>query len=199
MAVRGEQATSVPTALADPRLEILLQKGRQINTLRSKIGKATEYLKKAEPTADVEEVALAREVLRGELDQRRRDASEYVPVVDELVSQFEEQIRSIQDRRKVNQGMAKIEELSGTPLHSSGYDAEAAADRMQISELGNLISALDELERDVTSRKDPVFCPRCSSSEITYKLSMTELGFSLYRCDSCSNAWRVLQFSLKVG
>ncbi len=199
MAVKVEQSSKVPVALTDPRLEKLLAAGKQINALRSKIGKATQYLKAADPTADVEDVALAREALRGELDQQRRDAGELIPVVEELVSKFDQQIKTLQERRKLHQGLAKIEGMTGSTLRSDDYDAAAASDRVQISQLGNLISALDELERDITQRRDAVTCPRCSSNEITYNISLTDLGFSLYKCDACSNSWRVQQFSMKVG
>ena len=82
MSVTGEQKTKVPGILSDSRLENLLSTGQLINSLRSKIGVATDYIKRAEPGKDVEDIYLAREALRGELEQQFREARELMPVVD---------------------------------------------------------------------------------------------------------------------
>ena len=99
----------------------------------------------------------------------------------------------------LHQGLAKIETMGGSSLRSGDFDAAAAGDRMQIAELTNLISALDELERDITTRKEVVSCPRCSSHDVSYRISPSELGFTLYKCSGCTNAWRIQQFSMKIG
>jgi DNA-directed RNA polymerase subunit M/transcription elongation factor TFIIS len=185
--------------MADSRLQRLLAFGKEINALRSKISVATQYIRTAGTTGGAEDVVMAREALRKDLERDFDEAKELMPVVDELVSKFEAQIRSIEDRKRVHEGLAKIESLSGATTGRVELEAAASKDREQISQLKNLVGTLDDLGKDLSLRREVVLCPRCSSHEISYQIAPSETGFSLYRCNKCGNTWRVRQFSVRVG
>jgi len=108
-------------------------------------------------------------------------------------------MRSAEDRKRVHEGLAKIESLSGAKRGRSEPEAAAIKDREQISELENLISTLDDLEKDLSLRREVVLCLRCSSHEISYQIAPSETGFSLYKCKGCGNAWRIRRFSMRIG
>ena len=152
LTLKSEERTGAPSVLAEPRFERLLTIGQQINDLRSKIRLATEYIGKAEPKSDVEDVVLAREALRGDLERDFEEARDLMPIVDELVAKFDEQAKSIESRKKLHQGLAKIEGLAGRSPRLNELEGSVESDRAQIAELENLISALTELEKDLTGR-----------------------------------------------
>lgn len=189
----------VRSALADPRLQRLLTICQQINAIRSKINVATKYIESAGTTGDTENVVLAREVLWRDLERDFAEARELMPVIDELVSRLEVQIRSLEERKRVHEGLAKIEDLSGAITGPLEEGVAAGKAQSKISELENLIAALDNLEKDMSLRKEVISCPRCASHEISYRITPSELGFSLYRCNRCGNAWRTMQFTMQVG
>lgn len=199
MTLANEENAPVHSVLADDRLQRLLTIGQEINALRSKISVATKYVRSAGATAGSEDVVLARETLRRDLERDVGEARELMPVVDELVSKFQEQIRSLEDMKKIHEGLAKIEALSGTTTEHGELEAAASKDRERISELENLVGTLDDLGKDLSLRREVVSCPRCSSHEISYRITPSEMGFSLYRCNKCGNAWRTRQFSMRIG
>lgn len=178
--------------------------GREINDTKSKIRIATDHLGKDWEAADAsnevdEDLELAREALRHDLENKIAEAKEHMPVVEELVSEFEEQIRSIEKKRKLHQGLARIEEMQGESRGAVEHRNAAAMEGTQARELQNLIAALSDLKRDVTSRRELISCPKCSSYDLQYMITRSELGFSLYKCNRCSNAWRIQRFSIQIG
>ncbi len=199
MTPADEESARVRSLLADARLQRLLTFGQEINALRSKISVATSYIRSTGAAGNTEDVVLAREALRRELERDFNEAKELMPIVDELVSRFEEQMRSIEDRKKVHEGLAKIEGLSGATKGRGELEAAAIKDREQIFELENLIGTLDDLGKDLSLRREVVLCPRCSSHEISYQIAPSETGFSLYRCNKCGNAWRIRWFSMQIS
>jgi len=189
----------VHSTLDDADLQRLLTIGQEINTLRSKIGIATNYIGSPDARGDTEEVVLAREALRRDLERDINEARELMPVVDRLVLKFEEQIKSLQETKKVHEGLAKIERLSGVTARIGELEEAAAKDRAQISELESLVAVLDDLGKDLSLRREVIKCPRCSSNEVSYRIAPSEVGFSLYRCNKCGNGWRTRKFSIRVG
>jgi len=118
-----------------------------------------------------------------------------MPSLDEIVFQRQERKIGLQIIRKMNIGLAKIEGLSRTNKKKE-FTKAAASTETRIAEIENLISALDALQNDlVSTRKEPHTCPRCSSAKISYRIADSDLGYTLYRCDECSNAWNITQFS----
>ena len=199
LTVTTEGDVEVTSFLTDPRLDRLFGVGREINQLRSKIGAATDYIRNAPHNGDIGDVVMARESLRSELDRGVSHAKSLMPIVEELVERFEGEIRTLHERKKLHQGLAKIEGFAGTKPVSEGYESAAARDNSQITALTNLVGALDELERDLTKKKEVVACPRCSSHDVSYRITPSELGYTLYKCSACSNAWRIQQFTLNFG
>lgn len=199
LTLADEEDAPIHSALADARLQRLLTISEEINALRSKISVATKYVGSEGLAGDAEDVVLAREALRRDLERDFDEARELMPIIDELASELEEQIRSLEDRKKVHEGLAKIEGLSGATAGRAELEAAANRDRGQISELESLVGALDDLEKDLSLRREVVSCPRCSSHEISYRITISEMGFSLYRCNRCRNTWRTMQFSMRIG
>jgi DNA-directed RNA polymerase subunit M/transcription elongation factor TFIIS len=189
----------VSSALADDRLQRLLTIGQEVNTLRLKIGIATKYIASEDTRGGAENVVLAREVLRRDLERDIDEARELMHVVDKLMLKFEELIGSIEDRKKVHEGLVKIESLSGLTTEVGELEAAIGKDRAQISELENLVAVFDDLGKDLSLRRDVIECPRCYSPAISYRIAPSEMGFSLYRCNKCGNAWRIRQFSMRIG
>lgn len=203
LTLADEENAQVHSVLADARLQRLLTISEEINALRSKINIATKYIGSASTTGETEEVVLAREVLRRDLERDFHEARKLMPIVDELVSKSEEQIRSLEERKKVREGLAKIEGLSGATKRERApraeLDAAASKDKGQISELESFIGALDNLEKDLSLTREVVTCPRCYSHEISYRIATSEMGFSLYRCNRCENTWQTRWFSMRIG
>jgi DNA-directed RNA polymerase subunit M/transcription elongation factor TFIIS len=199
LSLADEENDSVHSVTVDPRLQRLLAFGKEINALRSKISVATQYIRSTATAGDAEDVVVAREALRRDLKRNFDEAKELMPVVDELVSKFEEQIKSLEDRKRVHEGLAKIEGSSGATAARAELEAAASKDREQISKLENLVNTLDDLGKDLSLRREVILCPRCSSHEISYQITPSEMGFSLYRCNKCGNTWRIRQFSMRVG
>ncbi len=192
-------APVVGLLLTDPRLERLLTLGREINDLLVKIKAATVYLANGGDAQDFEEVEIARNQLSRDLARDFSEAKELIPSVDEAVARLEEQSKALQNMRKMSIGLARIEGLSGTEKQKRFVEA-AESTKAKISEIENLVDALDALAKDLSSsRRTPHVCPRCSSTNVSYRITPSELGYSLYRCDNCSNAWRITEFSLHVG
>jgi DNA-directed RNA polymerase subunit M/transcription elongation factor TFIIS len=185
--------------LSDPRFERLLIVARQMNDLRARIRAATDYIMNSEDKKDVGEVEFAREELVRTLDKNFDEASKLMPVIEEIVAKYQEQLHTLHKARKLNMGLAKIESLSGAGSRSRDLEEVALTETAQIVQIENLVSALDALEKDLTTRrKESVSCPRCNSRNITYRIVPTEMGFSLYKCNECSNNWRITQYTLKI-
>jgi len=203
MTVEGEELLQVPSTLVNLKLEKLYSLGKEINETRSRIKIASDHLGSEWAAGSIkeglEDLALARESLRGDLEKEIAEARELMPTVEELVLKFEEQIQSIENGKKLHQGLARIEEMRGKPSGATKHRAAARKDNLQVLELRNLITALSDLKRDLTSRREVISCPRCSSHDFEYRVTPSELGFSLYRCSKCDNAWRVQHFSIHIG
>jgi len=203
MTLEGEELLQVPSTLANLKLGRLLSLGREINDTRSRIKIASEHLGREWVAGSIkeglEDLALARESLRGDLEREIAQARELMPTVEVLVLRFEEQIKSIENGKKLHQGLARIEEMRGEPNGAVEYRVAAGKDKLQILELQNLIAALGDLKRDLTSRREVISCPKCSSYDLQYRITPSELGFSLYRCNKCDNSWRVQRFSMQIG
>lgn len=203
MTLEGEELLQVPSTLVNLKLGRLFSLGREINDTRSRIKIASEHLGREWVAGSIkegmEDLALARESLRGDLEREISEARELMPAVEELVLKFEEQIKSIENGKKMHQGLARIEEMRGVPSGATEYMAAVGRDKLQIMELQNLITALGDLKRDLTSRREVISCPKCSSYDLQYRIAPSELGFSLYNCNMCDNAWRVQHFSMQIG
>ena len=183
--------------LSDPRIDRLLTMGREINDLLTKIKAATTFLSGGGSSEDFEAVELARRQLSRDLARDYAEVVELMPAVDEMISKLQEERKELQEVHMLNVGLARIEGLSGTDKHAQFVEA-ADASKTKISEIDNLIRALDALERDLsTTRRAPHICPRCSSPKVSYRISPSEFGFTIFRCDDCSNAWRITEYSLK--
>ena len=185
--------------LSDPRMERLLTIGKGINDLRVKVKAATEYLAGGSEADDLEAVEVARNQLARDLSRELAEARELMPMLDEIVDELREQQRQIANNHKMSVGLAKIEGLSGTGKKRR-FLKDAASSKAKLAAIDNLISSLDTLQKDLTStRRSPHTCPRCSSARVSYRLSPSDLGYTLYRCEECGNAWRITEFSLHVG
>ena len=181
--------------LSDPRLERLLTIGKEINDLRFKITTATTYLLKGGKAEELEAVEMARTQLARDLSKELAEAKELMPTLDEIAFQLQEREKGLQNVRKMSIGLAKIEGLSGTNKQKE-FTKAAAPTEARIAEIENLISTLDALQNDlVSTKKSPHACPRCSSARISYRITHSDLGYTLYRCDECGNAWKITQFS----
>lgn len=191
-------APAVGVLLADPRLERLLTIAKEINDLLVKIHVATSYLSGKEDVEDFEEVEVARTQLSRDLAREFSEARELLPCIDEIIAKLEDQGRDLENSRKMSVGLARIEGLSGTEKQKQFLDAAEAA-KAKVSEIDNLVGALGALHHDLSSnRRTPHACPRCSSTKVSYRLTPSELGFTIYRCEGCSNAWRITEFSIRI-
>jgi DNA-directed RNA polymerase subunit M/transcription elongation factor TFIIS len=192
-----EEASVVNALLADPKLERLLTIAKEINDLLVKITAASDYLASPKGTGDFEEVEIARTQLSRDLARDYSEAEELLPSLDETVAKLEEQARDLANARKMSIGLARIEGLSGTGKQKRFLD-DAESAQAKISETENLIGALEALQGDLSSRRrTPHSCPRCSSANVRYRLTPSELGFTIYKCESCDNAWRITSFTLR--
>jgi DNA-directed RNA polymerase subunit M/transcription elongation factor TFIIS len=192
-----EEATAVSVLLADPRLERLLTIAKEINDLLVKVTAASDYLAAPKEAGDFEEVEIARTQLSRDLARDYSEAEELLVSLDEIVAKLEEQARDLESARKMSVGLARIEGLSGTGKQKRFLD-DAQTTQAKVSELENLIDALEALGGDLTSkRRTPHSCPRCSSNKVLYRLTPSELGFTIYKCESCDNAWRITNFTLR--
>ncbi len=200
VSTRNQEKFQVNSLLTDPSFERLLVMGKEMNDLRVKITAATAYMMSKKIEGHTEEVEIAREELLRDLQRESQEAKEQVPVIDEIIGKLQEEIRQLKGRRKLNSGLARIEGITGGEKRSKNFQNVADEEGKKISEFEKLINALDAFERDLTLwRKDAIACPRCSSRDIMYRITPSELGFTLYKCDKCANAWRVTKFSLVVG
>lgn len=190
--------SSTGIALGDPRLERLLEMAREKNELLAKIQAASNFLKSS-PSREEEAVSMARDELYRDLGRQSSEARGLLPVVDEIVSQLEDQEKALDSRRKINLGLAKIEGMTGDEKQKA-FEAEALDLRNKIAETQSLIRALDAIEQDVVgARGSPLACPRCSSTKITYRIGQSETGFTIYKCSDCSNAWKITEYKLRFG
>jgi DNA-directed RNA polymerase subunit M/transcription elongation factor TFIIS len=192
-----EETTAVSVLLTDPKLERLLTIAKEINDLLVKITAASDYLASPKGNGDFEEVEIARTQLSRDLARDYSEAEELLPSLDDIVAKLEEQARDLENARKMSIGLARIEGLSGTGKQKRFLD-NAQSTQAKVSEIENLIGALEALQGDLSSRRrTPHSCPRCSSSNVHYRLTPSELGFTIYKCENCDNAWRITNFTLQ--
>jgi DNA-directed RNA polymerase subunit M/transcription elongation factor TFIIS len=195
----ASDAQTVSVLLAEPRLERLLTIAKEINDLLAKIKTANAYLASAGGAGDFEEVEIARTQLSRDLARGFSDARELLPCVDEIVAKLEDQRKDLENSRKMSIGLARIEGLGGTEKQKQFLGA-AEATKAKISEIENLTGALYALQHDLSSaRRTPHVCPRCSSANVSYRLTPSDLGFTIYRCEGCNNTWRITLFSLRIS
>ena len=185
--------------LTEPNLERMLTLGKEINDLLFKVNAATNYLVQNSAAADFDAVEVARTQLARDLSKDYAEAEGLLIHLDEVVAKLEVQRTGLENVHKMNVGLAKIEGLSGSDKHGKFVEAATNA-RARIAEIGNLISALDALGRDLgKTRRSPHLCPRCASHRVSYRITPSETGFTLYKCDDCGNAWKITEFSIHVG
>ncbi len=190
-------ATTTSVLVADPKLERLLTIGKEINGLLFKINAATEYLAKGDGPGDFEAVEIARNQLARDLSTDYAEARELLPSLDELIARLQSERRGLENVHLMNVGLARIEGLSRTEKQRQFADI-AVSTEAKMREVENMIRALDELQADLgTARRLPHLCPRCSSAKLSYRLTPSDLGYSLYRCDECGHAWRITRFSIR--
>jgi DNA-directed RNA polymerase subunit M/transcription elongation factor TFIIS len=188
----------IASFLSDPRIERILTIGKEINELLYKIKAASDYLKVDVLPQDAEEVELARSHLSREVSSEWKEALELLPAVSETIDKLEVDERVLVNAHKMSAGLARIEGLSGRGKQNQFSQAALAA-QVRISEIRNLIHALEALEKDISSvRKAPHLCPRCTSAKVSYRITPSDLGFTLFRCDECGNAWKITEFSLRA-
>ncbi len=184
--------------LTDSRIERLLVVGKEINDLIFKINTATNYLARNGTATDFEPVEIARSQLARDLSGDYAEAKSLLPVLDEVILKLEGQRRELQNVHMMNVGLARIEGLTGTTKHEQ-FVQVAASTQARVMEVENLIKALDALAKDLGNpRKAPHLCPRCSSGRVSYRVTPSDLGFTLYKCDECGNAWRITEFSMHL-
>lgn len=192
-----EEAPVVGELMVDPRLERLLTVAKEINDLLVKINTATSYLSAPDGDGGQEEVEIARTQLTRDLAREFAEAEELLPSLDEIISRIEREERDLDSARKISLGLAKIEGLGGTGKQERFLD-NAKALGTRISELENLVDALEALEGDLrAARRSPRSCPRCTGTDISYRLTPSELGFTIYKCEGCGNSWRITSFTLR--
>jgi DNA-directed RNA polymerase subunit M/transcription elongation factor TFIIS len=192
------EAPAITTFLSDPRIERILTIGKEINDLLYKIKAASDYLTGNALAEDAEEVELARSQLAREISRDWREALELLPALNETIERLEMQERQLVSAHKMNIGLARIEGLSGK-ARQKHFSEAAAAGQVRISEIRNLIDAMEALEKDIsTARRAPHLCPRCTSAKVSYRITPSELGFTLFKCDECGNAWKITEFSLRA-
>jgi len=188
----------ITSFLSDPRIERILTIGREINDLLYKIKAASDYLSGDTRAEDAEEVELARSQLAREISSEWREALELLPALNETIEKLEIQERELVGAHKMNVGLARIEGLSGN-VKQRHFSEAATNAQIRISEIRNLINAMEALEKDLSAvRRAPHLCPRCSSAKISYRITPSELGFTLFKCDECGNAWKITEFSLRA-
>jgi DNA-directed RNA polymerase subunit M/transcription elongation factor TFIIS len=191
-------AAIVTSFLSDPRIERILTIGKEINDLLYKIKAASNYLSGGAPADEAEEVELAKGQLAMEVSSQWKEALALLPALDETIEKLETQERQLVSAHKLNSGLARIEGLSGREKQKHFSQAAATA-QVRISEIRNLINAMEALEKDFsTVRRAPHMCPRCASAKVSYRITPSELGFTLFKCDECGNAWKITEFSLRA-
>ncbi|HEV2225848.1 MAG TPA: hypothetical protein VGR56_03475 [Nitrososphaerales archaeon] len=194
----ANDAPVIASFLSDPRIERILTVGKEINDLLYKIKTASNYLSGDARAEDAEEVELAMSQLAREVSREWREVQELLPALGETIEKLEVQERELVSAHKLNVGLARIEGLSGKVTRRNFSEAAITA-QVRISEIRNLINAMGALEKDIsTVRKAPHICPRCASAKVSYRITPSELGFTLFKCDECGNAWKITEFSLRA-
>jgi DNA-directed RNA polymerase subunit M/transcription elongation factor TFIIS len=194
----ANDAAEFASFLSDPRIERILTLGKEINELLYKIKAASDYLAGDAPVQEAEEVEMAKSYLSREVSIEWGEAMELLPAVGEAIDKLEVEERELVNSHKMNAGLARIEGLSGKGKQRQFSEAASKA-QVRVSEIRNLIHAFEALEKDIsTARKAPHLCPRCASAKVSYRLTPSELGFTLFSCDECGNAWKVTEFSLRA-
>ena len=192
----ANDAPVIASFLSDPRIERILTIGKEINDLLYKIRTASNFLSGDVRVQDAEEVVLARSQLAREISKDWKEAQGLLPALDETIEKLEMQERQLVSSQKTNAGLARIEGLTGKGRQKRFSEAAAAA-QVRISDIRNLINAMMALEKDInTPRTTPHLCPRCASAKVSYRITPSELGFTLFKCDECGNAWKITEFSL---
>ena len=194
----ANDAPVIASFLSDPRIERILTIAKQINDLLYKTKTASDYLLENSQAEDAEEVELARSQLAREISGDWKEALELLPALEETIEKLEAQERQLANARKVSVGLARIEGLSGKDRQKHFSEAATTA-QVRMAEIRNLINAMKALEKDLgTVRKSPHMCPRCASGKVSYRITPSELGFTLFKCDECGNAWKITEFSLRA-
>lgn len=194
----ANDAPVITSFLSDPRIERILTIGKEINDLLFKIKAASNYLSGDARAEEAEEVELARSQLAREITREWREALELLPALQETIEKLEMQERQLVIAHKMNVGLARIEGLSAKEKQKHFSEAAATA-QVRISEIRNLINAMEALDKDIsTTRRAPHVCPRCASAKVLYRITPSELGFTLFKCDECGNAWKITEFSLRA-
>jgi len=194
-----EHPAAVAASLTDQRFGKLLVVARQLNDLKVRIRVATDYLGSEASLGDKEEIRYAREQLVKDLERNQEEAEGLLPVVSEMVGQYQERLETLNMARKLHHGLARIEQLAGSMDSSRAFEMSAGEETAKIQQMESLVAALGTLEEDVNSRREFVSCPRCSAKSVSYSVMPSDTGYSLYRCNACSNTWNITRFSLKIG
>jgi DNA-directed RNA polymerase subunit M/transcription elongation factor TFIIS len=195
-----ESETKVLSSLmSDQRLERMLTIAKEMNDLLSKIQVASAYLAEAPRGEESEPLELARAKIARDLSADITEAKTLLPALEEITEKLEAELQTLEKKRMVNLGLAKIEGLRGSDSQKRFAD-EASMLQSQASEVQNLIDALLALEKDLLNpRRSPLSCPRCSSQRVSYRITPSDLGYTLYRCDECGNPWKVTEFSMRLS
>ena len=193
-----EDVPVVSELMVDPRFERLLTIAKEVNDSLVRVEAATSYLANPSGTGDLEEVEAARTQLSRDLARDFAEARELLPSVDEFISKLGDRASELNSARKMSIGLARIEGLSGTGKQAKFLE-NAKSLEAEISELENLVGALEALQGDLSSsRRTPRSCPRCSGADVSYRLTPSELGFTIYKCEGCGNAWRITKYTLRT-
>jgi len=194
----ANEAAVITSFLSDPRIERILTIGKEINDLLYKIKVASNYLARDVRVEDANEVELARSQLAREITRDWREALELLPALGEIIDKLQRQERQLVNEQKMNVGLARIEGLSGKEKQRR-FSKAAETAQVRISEIQNLTNALKALQKDFsTGRSAPHSCPRCASPKVSYRITPSDLGFTLFKCDECGNAWKITEFSLRA-
>jgi DNA-directed RNA polymerase subunit M/transcription elongation factor TFIIS len=196
--VAKPDSTGISLALADPRIERLLAVAQEMNDLVSKVQTATTYLAEIPEAEDFDAIYLSRTELGRNLIALANEARLMQPELDVIISKFKGQKREVEAKRQMSLGLAKIEGL-GNEAKARDFSQTARQLEDRHKELENLIRALEALTEDLsTTRRSPINCPRCGSTTISYKISPSDFGFTLYECVKCAHAWKTTSFTIHL-
>jgi DNA-directed RNA polymerase subunit M/transcription elongation factor TFIIS len=197
--VVNTDTTAVSSILADPRLGRLLTIAQQMNDLLSKIQTASTYLSEIPEAEDFEAIYLSKIELGHDFNARANEARHFQPAVDEIILNLKVQKRELESKRQMSLGLAKIEGLSSKAKERDFINTARRLEG-QHKELESLIRVLEAFTEDLsTPRRTPVTCPRCGSPSVSYQITPSDFGFTLYKCNKCTNAWKTTSFTIHLG